>query len=96
MQIASDALGLPVHLLKGHPGSCLGAAYIAAFAIGAVDSWEGISRFVKPAGVVEPDPANRTRYDALYQAYRETYEQLKPVYPKLAKLPWPALLHDDN
>ncbi|MDH3660779.1 MAG: FGGY-family carbohydrate kinase [Alphaproteobacteria bacterium] len=87
MQIAADSLGLPVHLLKGHPGSCLGAAYIAAFAIGAVDDWDGISRFVTPADVVEPDTRHRARYDALYQAYRETYERLRPVYPKLADLP---------
>ena len=87
MQIAADSLGLPVHLLQGHPGSCLGAAYIAAFAIGAVDDWDGISRFVKPAGTVEPNTEHRERYDALYQAYRETYQQLKPVYSRLARLP---------
>ena len=87
MQIAADALGLPIHLLEGHPGSCLGAAYIAAFAIGAVDDWDGIARFVKPADVVAPNSSNRERYGALYQAYREVYQQLKPLYPKLAGLP---------
>ncbi|NJO37033.1 MAG: FGGY-family carbohydrate kinase [Rhizobiales bacterium] len=87
MQIAADSLGLSVHLLRGHPGSCLGAAYIAALAVGAVDDWDGISRFVTPAGVVEPDPTKRARYDALYHAYRDIYAHLRPIYPRLADLP---------
>ena len=86
MQIAADALGQPIHLLKGHPGSCLGAAYIAAFAVGAVSDWDGISRFVKPAGLIEPNAENRERYDALYGLYREIYRSLRPIYPKLAAL----------
>jgi xylulokinase len=87
MQIAADILGQPVHLLKGHPGSCLGAAYIAAFAIGAVDDWDGISRFIKQAGVVMPHHANRERYGTLYGAYRDVYRCLQPIYPRLANLP---------
>ncbi len=87
MQIAADSLGLPIHLLEGHPGSCLGAAYIAAFATGAVDDWDGVSRFVKPAEIVEPNTKNSARYDALYHTYLETYQQLKPVFPQLARRP---------
>lgn len=86
MQIAADALGQPVHLLKGHPGSCLGAAYIAAFGVGAIDDWEGIARFVEPAGVVRPNDEHHERYDQLYGLYREIYDRLQPVYPKLAAL----------
>lgn len=86
MQIAADVLGQPIHLLKGHPGSCLGAAYIAAFGVGAIDDWEGISRFVKPAGIVEPNAGNGERYDDLYGLYREIYDRLQPVYPKLSAL----------
>ena len=59
MQIAADALGRPIELLQGHPGSCLGAAYVAAVGVGALDDWDAITRFVRPAGVVEPDPSSR-------------------------------------
>jgi xylulokinase len=87
MQIAADVLGLPVHLLQGHPGSCLGAAYVAGFGVGAFDDWDGIARFVAPAGVIEPDPANATAYQEPYALFRETYRRLQPLYPRLAPGP---------
>ncbi len=85
MQIAADALGCPVHLLHGHPGSCLGAAYVAGVGVGAIGDWDAISRFVAPAGVVEPDRAQRAAYADHYALYRETYERLKPLYPRLSR-----------
>jgi sugar (pentulose or hexulose) kinase len=84
MQIAADVLGRPVHLLAGHPGSCLGAAYVAAVGVGALDDWDGIDRFVTPAGVVEPDPATAGAYDEHYALFRATYQRLQPLYPRLA------------
>jgi xylulokinase len=87
MQIAADVLGLPVRLLQGHPGSCLGAAYLAGFGIGAVADWDGIARFVAPAGVVDPDPATAACYRERYALFRETYRRLQPLYPRLAPGP---------
>jgi xylulokinase len=87
MQIAADVLGFPVRLLQGHPGSCLGAAYLAGFAIGAVTDWDGIRRFVAPAGVVEPDPTHAAAYQEHYAIFRETYRRLRPIYPRLAPGP---------
>ncbi|HEX5794694.1 MAG TPA: FGGY-family carbohydrate kinase, partial [Geminicoccaceae bacterium] len=84
MQIAADVLGRPVHLLRGHPGSCLGAAYVAGFGVGALADWDGIGRFVAAAGAVEPDPANAALYRERYAVFRETYERLQPLYPRLA------------
>jgi xylulokinase len=83
MQIAADVLGMPVQLLAGHPGSCLGAAYVAGVGIGAIEGWDAITRFVTPAATIEPDPANIARYSDHYGLYRETYERLKPLYPRL-------------
>ena len=87
MQIAADALGHRVHLLAGHPGSCLGAAYVAAVGIGALGDWDGIARFVTSAGTVEPDPASAAVYGERYDLFRETYERLQPLYPRLAGAP---------
>jgi xylulokinase len=84
MQIAADVLGLPIQLLQGHPGSCLGAAYVAGVGVGAFEDWNAIGRFVTPAGRVEPDPAAVARYDAIHLLWRESYERLKPLFPKLA------------
>jgi xylulokinase len=84
MQIAADVLGQPVELLEGHPGSCLGAAYVAGVATGSFAGWDEIARYVRPAGVVQPDPANAEPYARHYALYREVYERLKPLYPRLA------------
>jgi xylulokinase len=84
MQIAADVLGRPVELLAGHPGSCLGAAYLAGVAVGAFPGWDEIARYVRPAGVAAPDPANADRYARHYALYRELYERLAPLYPRLA------------
>jgi xylulokinase len=77
MQITADALQMPVQLLAGHPGSCLGAAFVAGMGVAAFARWEEIERFVSLAGTVAPDPAHADRYDALYVSYRRSYERLR-------------------
>jgi xylulokinase len=84
MQIAADILGHPIELLAGHPGSSLGAAYVAGVAAGSFAGWDEITRYVRPAGVVEPDPARMDRYARHYTLYRELYGRLQPLYPRLA------------
>jgi xylulokinase len=86
MQIAADTLGQPIQLLEGHPGSCLGAAYVASVGVGAMGDWDQITRFVRPAGVVEPVPSTADAYGHAYGLFRETYERLKPLYPDLQAL----------
>lgn len=75
MQIIADVLQQPVHRLKGHPGSSLGAAWTAAVGIGAAD-WAGISRFVQQDKTLEPDPAHAQIYAAGYARYRDLYRRL--------------------
>ena len=83
MQIAADALGQPVELLEGHPGSCLGAAYVAAVGVGALGDWDQITRFVRPTAIVEPDASTAGAYENAFGLFRETYQRLKPLYRKL-------------
>ena len=83
MQIAADVLQRPVHLLAGHPGSCLGAAWVAAVGVGG-EGWEGVGRFVTRAATVEPEPALAGLYDAAYARYRALYEALRPVLAGLS------------
>jgi xylulokinase len=83
MQIAADVLGHPIELLAGHPGSCLGAAYVAGVAAGGFAGWDDIARYVRPAGVVAPHAGNIDRYARHYALYRELYKRLQPLYPRL-------------
>ena len=86
MQIVADVIQMPVNLLAGHPGSCLGAAFVAGMGIGAFGDWGEIARFVAPAGKVEPRAANAGRYDDLYRLYRVTYERLRPGFAEAHRL----------
>jgi xylulokinase len=52
--------------------------------VGAFPDWNQVGRFVSPAAVVEPDSDWVARYDAIYPLWRETYDRLKPLYPRLA------------
>jgi len=83
MQIAADILGMPIQLLDDHPGSCLGAAWLAGLGCGAVDDWAGVTRFVGKGRTVEPEAGVGARYDAGYALYRDLYEALKPLFPRM-------------
>lgn len=84
MQIAADVMGMEVALLEGHPGSCLGAAYVAAVAAGALPDWRQMHRFVRPGRVVAPRTAGVVAYDAIYPVWRDLYAALQPIFPRLA------------
>lgn len=79
MQICADILQQPLQLLKGHPGSCLGAAWMAALGTGMTEDWEGVTNFVQYGDRVEPNPANAGVYDDGFKAYRASYEALAEV-----------------
>jgi xylulokinase len=76
MQIVSDILQEPVERLEGHPGSCLGAAWVAAIGTGATADWHGVTRFVRPGAIVFPNASNASVYNAGYRQFRETYGKL--------------------
>jgi xylulokinase len=73
MQIVADILQEPVQLLRGHPGSCLGAAWTAAMGAGLACDWCGISRFIEMDTLVEPKLANGELYANGYRVFRSLY-----------------------
>jgi xylulokinase len=73
MQIVADILQQPVQLLRGHPGSCLGAAWTAAMGAGLARDWSGISKFVENETLVEPKRANGELYANGYRVFRSLY-----------------------
>ena len=80
LQIVADVLDRPVQRLQGHPGSCLGAAWMAAMGTGLADDWAGVSAFVSAGAVVEPLAAHRDASDRAYREYRALYASLKPWF----------------
>ncbi|HNB27455.1 MAG TPA: FGGY family carbohydrate kinase [Alphaproteobacteria bacterium] len=87
LQIAADALGRPVARIDRHPGSCLGAAFVAGMGLGVLQDWGEIGRYVARGRVFTPDAANAAVLDAKYALWRDTYRRLQSLYPALGKLP---------
>ena len=70
MQIVADVLQKPLQRLTGHPGSCLGAAWVAAVGVGLTHDWAGVNAFVTMRDRIEPAAASAAVYEEGYQRYR--------------------------
>jgi xylulokinase len=75
MQIVADVLQSPVQRLTGHPGSCLGAAWIAAVGSRLANDWSGVSRFVGHGDRFLPDASTAQTYAEGYRAFRTLYRR---------------------
>jgi sugar (pentulose or hexulose) kinase len=66
--------------------SVLGAAILAGIATGVFrHPGEGVSQFVKPDKVFEPNPIRHRIYQQKLEAYRELFPLLKAFLAKLEK-----------
>ncbi|MCP5156180.1 MAG: FGGY-family carbohydrate kinase [Ectothiorhodospiraceae bacterium] len=83
-QVTADVLGIPLEVVAGHPGSSLGAAFVAGKGVGVFAEWAEIERFVRIAHTVEPDRECQDRYRALYRVYRELYARNRDLLAALA------------
>ncbi|HET7028641.1 MAG TPA: FGGY-family carbohydrate kinase, partial [Candidatus Limnocylindrales bacterium] len=84
-QVTADVLGLPLERVAGHPGSALGAAFAAGKGVNIFTDWDQVAAFIRLGRTVEPEPTAQARYNEFYPLYRETYAQLKDLYPRLAR-----------
>lgn len=84
-QITADVLGLPLEQVANHPGSSLGAAFIAGKGTGIFQSWDEIEKFITLAAVTQPNLNNHARYQKLFEIYLSTYRALQALYPELAQ-----------
>jgi xylulokinase len=80
MQIVADVHQMPVQVLAGHPGSSLGAAWLAALGAGLARDHAGLRDFISPGPVYHPDPALGPLHDAGFARFRALYEALRPWF----------------
>jgi xylulokinase len=83
LQIAANVLERPVQRINKHPGSCLGAAFVAGMGTGALTTWDQITSFVEKGKIFTPQPMEVVDYRKKYLLWRETYDRLKTIFPKL-------------
>ena len=80
-QIRADATGLAAEIPSQQDTSPIGAAMLAAVAVGAGPDLAAAAELVGEIDrVVEPDPATKNAYDESYARYQELFECLRPLY----------------
>ena len=82
-----DQRGGTVTRVDRHPGSSLGAAFVAGMGVGVLKDWAAIGKYVAPGRVFAPDPARHRALDRKYRQWRGVYARLKTLYPELAADP---------
>jgi xylulokinase len=66
-----------------HPGSCLGAAFVAGMGTGLLKDWSEIGRYVAAGRQFQPDPAAAAILERKYRLWRESYTRLQTMFPLL-------------
>lgn len=87
LQIAADVLQLPVTRIDRHPGSSLGAAFVAGMGTGVLEDWSHVERYVTRGRQFQPDPKAGTTLGHKYRMWRETYSRLQTMFPRLSAVP---------
>jgi xylulokinase len=84
LQLKADVLNLPVHRLSVREAGCLGAAALAAAAVGDVPDAAEFVRSVSVERVFEPRPDVHAAHEENYNLYKQIYERLAPITHGLA------------
>ena len=85
-QILADVFQLPIHLPSlPLEATALGAVIAGGVGVGLFPDYSVASRLIPASEAEQPDAANRSRYDALYQLFQQSYVALEPVFARLAK-----------
>jgi xylulokinase len=83
-QIKADVLNRPLLLPEVVEAAVVGAAVLAALAVGAYSRREdAVSAMVRIVRRFDPDPYTAARYDELYSVYRQLYPALRDVHWRL-------------
>lgn len=86
-QIKADITGREVLVLSEFETTATGAAMIALFGQKVYTSLEeAAEQFAKVRMIIRPDNKNHLKYQELYGLYKETYQTLKPLFPKRMEL----------
>jgi xylulokinase len=82
-RIVLDAVGYSGHYVPDHPGSSLGAAFVAAQSVGLTRNWEGLRSYLKRAVKIPFSQENHRIYQRYFQLYKKLYLSLKPLFREL-------------
>jgi xylulokinase len=83
MQIIADVTGYPVYTIVQDVEAALGAALLAAHAVGLVDGEQVRKGWVELELRAEPTPENVALYSTVFADYLALYPALKPIMHRL-------------
>lgn len=79
LQLLADICGKPVVTIQTPEPAASGAAMLAGIGTGVFLNFDdAVSRVVRKAEPIHPNPANISRYEEQFQLYQTLYEHLKP------------------
>jgi xylulokinase len=88
LRIKADVLGLPVVRPRYTETASIGAALLAAKAVGLIDDLDGTARDWNPAQEsIAPQPEAVAFYRGRIALYEDLYRALVPLYPRLHATP---------
>jgi len=85
-QITADVTGLELEETADHPGSSLGAAFIAGMATGTFSSWDDIDNYIRLKSTTTPDMEKHAKYSERYTLYRQLYRDNRANFRVLAEI----------
>jgi len=85
-EIVLDVIGRPGTYIANHPGSSMGAAFVAMNGAGIDPEWMALDRFLEKGNELDFSSENHKKYQGYYAMYRKLYENLKPMFAELADL----------
>lgn len=85
-QVVTDIVGKEVEFISNHPGSSLGAAFLAGKSIGAFRSWDDVSLYTKNRIKMIPNMKSNQVYMHYFEVYRNIYEHLKEDFQVLNQI----------
>ncbi|AEH51192.1 FGGY-family carbohydrate kinase [Pseudothermotoga thermarum] len=83
VKIFADVTGFKMRQVASLVEAPFGDAFLAGLGVGVIDRPERIKEWVRYKEVVEPDPQNKQIYDKYYEIFKELYESVKHLMPKL-------------
>jgi xylulokinase len=85
-QITADVLQRPVTRTDRHPGSSLGAAFVAGMGAGLLRDWSDVRLYVAAGRQFQPDASAISIVDQKYEMWREIYSRLQTMLLRLSTI----------
>lgn len=85
-QIKADVIGKQVIVLSEFETTAAGAAMMVLNGQHGISFTELAKRFSKSRMIIQPDMENHAKYDVVYKLFKETYQQLIPMFSRRIEL----------